>query len=140
MSDSKQEKRQAKLEAKAIKKTEKAIKKHLRGKAIAGLIIGLIFGIIFGFGGYYIFSKDGEPEFYLLGENVIILEEGSDYSDPLYVAKLNNENLEVIVKGSVDTSVSGTYVISYTISDTSFFNVNPYEITLERIIIVRGNE
>ncbi|MFA7692759.1 MAG: immunoglobulin-like domain-containing protein [Candidatus Hydrogenedentales bacterium] len=60
------------------------------------------------------------PIITLLGEESLIVECGTDYSDAGATAlDICDGDLEVTVDNSVDTSVPGSYTVSYTVSDSS---------------------
>ena len=56
-------------------------------------------------------------EFYLNGENVIEIEAETNWQDPLFIAKYNNQSISnnVIINSNLDINKSGTYEITYTI-------------------------
>ena len=71
----------------------------------------------------YVEIKDlTPPEIVLKGSNPITIPVGFNYEDAGYVVTDNYDKVEDIVvkkSGSVDTSVPGTYYITYTATDTS---------------------
>lgn len=119
-------------------KVEKTIKKHLKGKVLLGVIIGLIIGLLIGGGSYYLLSNNQTPEFYLLGDNIVYLNVGDEYVDPLYVAKKGDKEIEVIVNTDLNLEEPGEYIVTYQIYDMSVLSQKAYDITLTRVIIVRG--
>ena len=116
-------------------KTEKVIKKHFKGKVALGALIGLFLGLGIGFGIYYFASDDKDPLFYLEGDSIIYLEKGSSFTDPGYYL---NDDVEVVITGSVDTNKEGSYVITYRTTNMSVLKKNGYDIELKRIIVVGG--
>ena len=61
------------------------------------------------------------PTLTLKGNNSIVINLGSTYKEPGYVATDatgNNITSRVVISGSVNTSVAKTYTIKYTVSDT----------------------
>ena len=88
-----------------------------------------------GFGIYYFASDDKDPLFYLEGDSIIYLEKGSSFTDPGYYL---NDDVEVVITGSVDTNKEGSYVITYRATNMSVLTRNGYDIELKRIIVVGG--
>ena len=76
---------------------------------------------------YYLFRKvsvidDVKPEINLLGEEEMIIDYGSNYKEPYFTATDNydgNIKNEVKIKGKVNTKRSGTYKLTYKVSDSS---------------------
>ena len=76
------------------------------------------------------------PELTLAGNTLIYLERGTTYVEPGYAAidALDGDLTEqVVITGTVDTAVDGTYNLEYTVQD-SFENVS----TVSRTIIVHA--
>ena len=72
----------------------------------------------------------------LNGEATVYLNEGSTYKDAFATAIDNNGNdvsSQIVVNGSVNTSVAGTYKITYSIK-----NYNGEELTVVRNVIVQA--
>lgn len=59
---------------------------------------------------------DIKPKFYLLGDDQIVLEVGSKYEEPGYVAIFNKSDYRknVSVISNLDTNKLGNYIVSYT--------------------------
>ncbi|MFP4502588.1 MAG: DUF5011 domain-containing protein [Candidatus Hydrogenedentota bacterium] len=62
------------------------------------------------------------PEITLLGDDIIVLEAGDDFTDPWVIATDNEDgdiSDSVQVSGAVDPSVVGDYTLTYTVSDAA---------------------
>ncbi len=62
------------------------------------------------------------PEITLLGDDIIVLESGNDFTDPGVIATDNEDgdiSESVQVSGAVDPSVVGDYILTYTVSDAA---------------------
>lgn len=76
---------------------------------------------------YYLFRKvsvidDVKPEINLLGEEEMIIDYGSNYKEPYFTATDNYDGdikNKVKIKGKVNTKRSGTYKLTYNVSDSS---------------------
>lgn len=76
---------------------------------------------------YYLFRKvsvidDVKPEINLLGKEEMIIDYGSNYKKPYFTATDNYDGdikNKVKVKGKVNTKRSGTYKLTYKVSDSS---------------------
>ena len=76
---------------------------------------------------YYLFRKvsvidDVKPEINLLGEEEMIIDYGSNYKEPYFTATDNYDGdikNKVKIKGKVNTKRSGTYKLTYKVSDSS---------------------
>ena len=66
------------------------------------------------------------PSLTLEGETTMIVDKGSTYEEPGYSAELDGEDVtdQVVVSGSVDTSTSGIYTITYTITNADGFSAS----------------
>ncbi|MDP2895660.1 MAG: DUF5011 domain-containing protein [bacterium] len=76
------------------------------------------------------------PVIILLGDDPVSLEVGTPYSEPGYTASDNYDGdltVEVVIAGSVDHTVLGTYTLSYNVSDSSS---NPAEQRTRRVTVV----
>lgn len=76
---------------------------------------------------YYLFRKvsvidDVKPEINLLGKEEMIIDYGSNYKEPYFTATDNYDGdikNKIKVKGKVNTKRSGTYKLTYKVSDSS---------------------
>lgn len=76
---------------------------------------------------YYLFRKvsvidDVKPEINLLGKEEMIIDYGSNYKEPYFTATDNYDGdikNKVKIKGKVNTKRSGTYKLTYKVSDSS---------------------
>ena len=75
------------------------------------------------------------PEMELTGEPYIFLNLGATFEDPGAIAKAGEENLEVSVKGAVDTEVPGVYTLTY-----SAKNADGFPASVKRFVAVGYKE
>jgi len=73
----------------------------------------------------------------LEGDDYIVVEKGSDFADPGFSATINGEDVsdKVVVDSNVDTSKSGVYSISY-----SMTNKDGFTASAERTIVVLNSQ
>ena len=116
------------------KKVKKYLKKHLKGTTLIFGIIFLIVGLVAGFLVYNLTNKEGFTKIELNGENVVNLNLGEVYNEEgvTFVIDDVDYNGDVVISNKVDTSVAGTYVITYTL------NKDGHNIVLTRVINVVG--
>ena len=82
-------------------------------------------------------TKTIPPTIVLKGDKVISINAGGTYLDPGYTAydsKNNDLTSSVVVSGSVNTKVAGTYTLTYSVTDK-----NGNGATTTRTIIVKGS-
>jgi len=75
------------------------------------------------------------PTIAIKGERLIILDQGTAYTDSGAVAMLNGENVEPVVTGSVDTNTPGVYELNYSASNPEGFSVSDF-----RTVVVMSND
>lgn len=77
------------------------------------LVLGIVLLIIFLINNNYIKSIN----FYLNGDEVVTIEEGTSFNDPLFVASYNGESLisDVLIDSDLDINKPNIYKITYTI-------------------------
>lgn len=116
--------------AKRKSKLEKEVKK-LHVGTIIFVIVFLVLGVGAGVGVTYFLTKD--DVFKLNGESEITLNVGDTYTEEKATAIAFGKDVSasVKIKGTVDTSKEGRYVVEYTIDN---FRFNGY--TLYRLVIV----
>ena len=116
------------------KKIKKALKKELKGITLFLAVLFLAIGAVGGFLAYNFTHKEGETKIELTGQNICTINLGEEYQEEGYTFIINgvDYNEYVIVSGTVDTEVAGTYVITYTLEN------DDYNIVLTRIVNVLG--
>ena len=116
------------------KKTEKIIKKGLKNPLIACAVIFLLLGVALGIVVYNFVNKDGFTKLELNGEKIVSIDVGTTYEELGATVIINDKDYsnKVIVKGSVDTSKAGTYIITYELDD------NGNKVVLTRVVNVLG--
>ena len=75
------------------------------------------------------------PSIAIKGERLIIIDEGTPYTDSGAVATLKGENVEPVVTGSVDSNTPGVYELNYSASNPEGFSVTDF-----RTVVVIANE
>lgn len=78
------------------------------------------------------------PVLTLEGETTLYVDKGSTFTDPGYYAELNGEDVtsQVIVTSNVNTSTSGVYTITYSITNEDGFNSS----TSRSVIVTDPND
>lgn len=71
------------------------------------------------------------PQVELIGDDVMLVEQGTVFADPGILATVNDEEIEYETSGSVDASTPGQYVLSY-----SAFNEDGFAATVSRTVFV----
>jgi hypothetical protein len=66
------------------------------------------------------------PTIAIKGERLIIIDQGTPYTDSGAVAELNGESVEPVVTGSVDTNTPGVYELDYSASNPEGFSVTDF--------------
>ena len=82
-----------------------------------------------------IFEDNTLPEITLKGSGTITIEEGYGFTDPGYTAfdfESGNITSDVVVKGSVDDKLAGTYTLEYNVADEAGNKAS----TVKRTIVV----
>ena len=85
------------------------------------------------------------PVITLNGASPITIEGGATFQDPGVTVTDNVDNLAATISGSVDTSVVGSYVLTYSVTDRSGNTAKPVsrtvivQDTIEPVITVDGN-
>jgi hypothetical protein len=75
------------------------------------------------------------PSIAIKGDRLIILNEGGTYTDPGVTALLNGNSTQYSTAGSVNTSMPGVYVLSYTAVNPQGFSASDF-----RTVVVIGND
>jgi hypothetical protein len=75
------------------------------------------------------------PTLAIKGERLIILDQGTPYTDSGAVATLKGEPVEPVVTGSVDTNTPGVYELNYSASNPEGFSVTDF-----RTVVVIAND
>ena len=66
------------------------------------------------------------PTIAIKGERLIIIDQGTPYTDSGAVAVLNGEDIEPQVEGSVDSNTPGVYELNYSASNPEGFSVTDF--------------
>lgn len=116
-------------------KRKKMIEKELKKTHIGTIIFVVVFaiiGIVAGVGTTYFLTKD--DVFKLNGEAEVTIEVGKPFVDDKVTAIAFGKDIsgQVKIKGTVDTSTEGRYVLEYTIDN---FRFNGY--ILYRLVVVK---
>ena len=116
------------------KKLEKNIKKNLKSPLIIVGIIFLLVGVILGFFVYSSIKVEGETKVELHGLAIVEVPKNATYFEEGYTFIIDGVDYTnaVVVSGNVDTTLEGTYIITYTLYD----GVN--NIVLSRVVNVIG--
>ena len=79
-------------------------------------------------------TETSKLNFSLIGNSLMIINQGQDYKEPGYIASIDNRDISGLVEisGSVNTMVPGTYKLTYTVT------VNDLVRTLTREIVVNS--
>jgi len=75
-----------------------------------------------GLGGFIVSADTTKPTIVLLGDNPLTIIQGEPFSDPAFIANDNvdgNLDSQVVITGEVDTSTIGTYVLTYSVTDSA---------------------
>lgn len=116
------------------KKVKKILKKHLTGVTLVFGIIFLVIGFAVGFLIYSLTNKEGFTKIELTGENVVNLNLGDNYQEAGFTFVIDDKDYtaDVVVDNKLDTSVAGSYVITYKLEKDG------HNIILTRVVNVKG--
>lgn len=115
------------------KKVEKVIKKGAKNPLIVCAVFFLLVGVVLGIFFYNIFNEK-VTTLQLNGEELVTLSIGETYTEEGATIIIDGRNYsdKVVVKGKVDTSKEGVYVLTYELEETST------KVILTRIVKVSG--
>lgn len=74
------------------------------------------------------------PELTLLGDETVLVEQGTSFDDPGIEAIIQGENVDYKTNGDVDVSAPGIYSLTYSVE-----NEDGFEATLDRTVYVYEN-
>lgn len=116
------------------KKIKKVLKKELQGITLILAIVFILLGAILGYVVYDAFNKEGFTKIALNGEEVVNISLGTEYTDEGCTLVIDDKDYsnDVMIKGSVDIEVEGTYILTYE------YENNGSKIILTRVVNVVG--
>ena len=116
------------------KMIKKVLKKELQGITLILAIVFILLGAILGYVVYDAFNKEGFTKIALNGEEVVNISLGTEYTDEGCTLVIDDKDYsnDVMIKGSVDIEVEGTYILTYE------YENNGSKIILTRVVNVVG--
>ena len=66
------------------------------------------------------------PAVKIVGDKLIIIDEGSDFTDPGVTATFKGEDIESTIEGTVDTNTPGVYEINYSASSPNGYSASDF--------------